>query len=315
MKQRHLALTLLTMVLMHAMCVFAENENPMSVSLKQDMRKDGKWYRYDIEMKWHEQSPALEKECIAFFFGQNSSASLADCLRQFIDSFDKKKNYGSSNCQDQSHFRLIIKSAKHGKYQCYYLMKKATRDFVTQNVEKNIIYDAERDCILAVDDVLAPAYADEVKKKANGQFVNMLMNDKVFVWGIGSGDNLKSEQMPISESTYMKFTKQMIHLVGLEETVERIERDKRLKEEELAQKEAEKARLTLLRKGLCDLPEVEPSFPGGKQALYDWVKNHVMYPSDAEQAGMTADVGCTFIVGTDGSVIDVEVYKVAIILI
>lgn len=157
--------------------------------------------------------------------------------------------------------------------------------------------------------MLTPAYADEVKKKANGQFINMLMDDKVFVWGIGSGNNLKSEHMPISESTYMKFTKQMIHLVGPEETVERIERDKKLKEEALARKEAEEARLALLRKGLCDLPEVEPSFPGGKQALYDWVKNHVTYPSVAEQAGMTADVGCTFIVGTDGSVIDVKAYR------
>lgn len=52
-----------------------------------------------------------------------------------------------------------------------------------------------------------------------------------------------------------------------------------------------------------------PMFPGGTQALLEYLKDNVNYPIDAEKKKKSGRVLVTFDVDTDGNVVDVEVVK------
>lgn len=48
--------------------------------------------------------------------------------------------------------------------------------------------------------------------------------------------------------------------------------------------------------------EQKPSFPGGDAALYKWLGNQIMYPSDAYEAGIQGRVIVSFVIEKDGSI-------------
>lgn len=48
--------------------------------------------------------------------------------------------------------------------------------------------------------------------------------------------------------------------------------------------------------------EQKPSFPGGDAALYKWLSNQIMYPSDASEAGIQGKVIVSFVIEKDGSI-------------
>ena len=50
-------------------------------------------------------------------------------------------------------------------------------------------------------------------------------------------------------------------------------------------------------------------FPGGNQALQDYIKANVRYPSDAREEGVQGDVKVSFYVNSDGSVSRVKILK------
>lgn len=58
-----------------------------------------------------------------------------------------------------------------------------------------------------------------------------------------------------------------------------------------------------------DVVEQMPSFPGGQQALFEYLSNHIKYPAIAEENGVQGRVVCTFVVERDGSITDVKVVK------
>ncbi|MBQ6652357.1 MAG: energy transducer TonB [Prevotella sp.] len=58
-----------------------------------------------------------------------------------------------------------------------------------------------------------------------------------------------------------------------------------------------------------DVVDMPPSFPGGQGALLSWIQDHIMYPIEAQKAGITGRVVLQFIVETDGSVSNVEVVR------
>ena len=58
-----------------------------------------------------------------------------------------------------------------------------------------------------------------------------------------------------------------------------------------------------------DVVEQMPEYPGGIQALFEYLSQNVKYPSDAENQKVEGRVIATFIVETDGTSNNVEVVK------
>lgn len=57
------------------------------------------------------------------------------------------------------------------------------------------------------------------------------------------------------------------------------------------------------------LVEEMPVYPGGDQALVEWVGQNLKYPKKAKARGITGKVYVSFIVDTDGTVTDVKVIR------
>ena len=55
--------------------------------------------------------------------------------------------------------------------------------------------------------------------------------------------------------------------------------------------------------------EQQPEFPGGDAALLKWIADHTQYPPIAQENGIEGRVTCSFVVNTDGSVVDVVVVR------
>lgn len=58
-----------------------------------------------------------------------------------------------------------------------------------------------------------------------------------------------------------------------------------------------------------DMPEIEPRFPGGDEAMAKWIQQNVSYPNEAMEMGEQGMVYVKFIVDKDGSVVNAEVRK------
>ena len=56
---------------------------------------------------------------------------------------------------------------------------------------------------------------------------------------------------------------------------------------------------------VIDVPEVEPSFPGGEEALYAFISNAISYPDQAKRAGIEGTVIVEFVVEPDGKLSNV----------
>ena len=60
-----------------------------------------------------------------------------------------------------------------------------------------------------------------------------------------------------------------------------------------------------------DVVEQMPEYPGGMQALFEYLSQNIAYPEDAKQQKIEGRVIATFVVETDGSISNVEVVKPA----
>lgn len=58
-----------------------------------------------------------------------------------------------------------------------------------------------------------------------------------------------------------------------------------------------------------DVVEEMPQYPGGAEALLEFLNNNVQYPEEAEKAGIQGRVIATFVVEKDGSVSNAKVVK------
>ena len=54
-------------------------------------------------------------------------------------------------------------------------------------------------------------------------------------------------------------------------------------------------------------PNDKPEFPGGQQALFKYINDHIEYPASARKKGVQGCVICQFYVKMDGSIVDVKV--------
>lgn len=50
-----------------------------------------------------------------------------------------------------------------------------------------------------------------------------------------------------------------------------------------------------------------PEYPGGTQAMYQFIKDSLIYPDSARNNGIEGRVVCQFVVDKDGSLTDIEV--------
>ncbi len=55
--------------------------------------------------------------------------------------------------------------------------------------------------------------------------------------------------------------------------------------------------------------EEMPMFPGGKQAMFDFIKNNLVYPTDEKNAGMEGTVYVYFVINKQGKVVNAEVKR------
>ena len=60
---------------------------------------------------------------------------------------------------------------------------------------------------------------------------------------------------------------------------------------------------------LVIIPDVNPSFPGGEEKMYEWLSDHVRYPEEARDAGITGKVVAKFNVGKDGSITNIQIIR------
>ncbi len=58
-----------------------------------------------------------------------------------------------------------------------------------------------------------------------------------------------------------------------------------------------------------DCEEQRPEFPGGKKALFEYIKDETSYPDSVRAKGIEGKVVVTFVVDKNGEVIDPEVVK------
>ena len=53
---------------------------------------------------------------------------------------------------------------------------------------------------------------------------------------------------------------------------------------------------------IYEVPEQMPSFPGGDEALYQWVYDHMQYPEECKEQGIQGRVMVQLVIGKDGSI-------------
>lgn len=60
---------------------------------------------------------------------------------------------------------------------------------------------------------------------------------------------------------------------------------------------------------IYDAPEVMPEYPGGMQAMMNFIGENVKYPEDAKEKNISGKVFVSFVVEKDGSVSEAKVVK------
>ena len=74
---------------------------------------------------------------------------------------------------------------------------------------------------------------------------------------------------------------------------------------------AQKTIVSQKNQEVFDVVEQMPEYPGGIQALFEYLQQNVKYPEDAVKQKIEGRVIATFVVETDGSISNVEVVKPA----
>ncbi|MDE6512329.1 MAG: energy transducer TonB [Muribaculaceae bacterium] len=58
-----------------------------------------------------------------------------------------------------------------------------------------------------------------------------------------------------------------------------------------------------------DFVEVKPSFPGGHEALLDYINKNRQYPAEAYRHGIEGRVTCSFVVNPNGNISHIKVIR------
>ena len=74
---------------------------------------------------------------------------------------------------------------------------------------------------------------------------------------------------------------------------------------------AQKTVVSQKNEEVFDVVEQMPEYPGGMQALFEFMSQNIKYPADAQKQKVEGRVLAKFIVETDGSISNIEVVKQA----
>lgn len=58
-----------------------------------------------------------------------------------------------------------------------------------------------------------------------------------------------------------------------------------------------------------DFVDEKPAFPGGREALLEYINDNRQYPQDAYEHGIEGRVVCSFVVNADGDISNLQVIK------
>jgi TonB family protein len=58
-----------------------------------------------------------------------------------------------------------------------------------------------------------------------------------------------------------------------------------------------------------EFPEVDASFPGGIEAMHNFITTIIVYPNDCLMNGIEGKVYVSFVINTDGSIEDIRIEK------
>ena len=72
---------------------------------------------------------------------------------------------------------------------------------------------------------------------------------------------------------------------------------------------AQKTVVSQKNEKVFDVVEQMPEYPGGMQALFEFLKENIKYPEDAQKQKVEGRVLAKFVVETDGSISNIEVVK------
>ena len=72
---------------------------------------------------------------------------------------------------------------------------------------------------------------------------------------------------------------------------------------------AQKTVISQKNEKVFDVVEQMPEYPGGMQALFEFLKENIKYPEDAQKQKVEGRVLAKFVVETDGSISNIEVVK------
>ena len=72
---------------------------------------------------------------------------------------------------------------------------------------------------------------------------------------------------------------------------------------------AQKTVVSQKNEDVFDIVEQMPEYPGGMQALFEFLKENIKYPEDAQKQKVEGRVLAKFVVETDGSISNIEVVK------
>ncbi len=60
---------------------------------------------------------------------------------------------------------------------------------------------------------------------------------------------------------------------------------------------------------IVDEPEENAQFPGGEEACYNWLSEHIKYPIECQEQGIQGRVVVAFVVNCDGSIVDINTVR------
>ena len=131
-----------------------------------------------------------------------------------------------------------------------------------------------------------------------------------------TGDNLEDEEVPVSQEEYIppeEPKKQEQVVLEIIEDDEEIEETAEMEsteidmDTEIAVIEEEEEEVN--EDEIFSYAEEMPSFPGGDQAMYEYMAKNTKYPTLAKESGIQGKVFVGFVVKRDGSIADVKVLR------
>ena len=344
MKQKSLVLVFIAIAItLSAVRVHAQMEKPKAEKEVWAALKEKVWFKIVANFSIHKQYPELEKACCKILF-KTDSLPLQAAFKEHLNTYEKVQSPEKKMVYDdqKEEFTIRFENGVEGKYLCYFVNYKklwvGENMAHSRNRTRNIIYDVVHNKVLTLEDVLVPEKVEEVKSLIGDAFPQMGMNDKRLSVGC-----MKQGKLMAAELKYLEYPdaftdqfKQLLNWDEIDQALKRAAAARILSQANQvvgsSEKVATNASVIDVNK-VYDVVEHMPEFapctyevnvynnkgkvigvrtvncPGGQAGLLRFISDNLKYPAIAEENGIQGRVVCTFVVGLDGTVSDVQVAR------